>query len=96
MAKTLVQFRADEELRLKAAVICNRLGLDLQSYLRMCLARLVDDNGIPFSVRLEPGKGLDVMGKLQKQAAESGLDGMSLSEINDEITGARKQMRGTL
>lgn len=46
MANTLVQFRADENARIKAADICEKLGIDLQTYLRMCMARLIQENGI--------------------------------------------------
>ena len=46
MANTLVQFRADENARIKAASICEKLGIDLQTYLRMCMARLIQENGI--------------------------------------------------
>ena len=48
MANTLVQFRAEESSRAKAASICEKLGIDLSTYLRMCISRLVQENGIPF------------------------------------------------
>lgn len=46
MANTLVQFRTEETVRIKAISICERLGIDLQTYLRMCVSRLVQENGI--------------------------------------------------
>lgn len=47
LANTLVQFRAEETTRIKAINICERLGIDLQTYLRMCMSRLIQENGIP-------------------------------------------------
>ena len=48
MANTLVQFRTDETSRIKAMLICEQLGIDLQTYMRMCISRLISENGIPF------------------------------------------------
>ena len=92
MANNLIQFRADDELKLQAILICEKLGLDLQSYLRMCLSRLVSENGIPFSMRLddEENKGILAMRKAQKIAEERGISDMTLEEINAEIADARK------
>lgn len=55
MANTLVQFRTEESSRIKAVSICEKLGIDLQTYLRMCMSRLVQENGIPFSMKLDSG-----------------------------------------
>ena len=53
MTNTLIQFRADETMKIKSISICEKLGIDLQTYLRMCMSRLVQENGIPFSMKLE-------------------------------------------
>ncbi len=84
MASTLVQFRADEELRAEATRICNALGLDLQTYLRMAMARLVRESGIPFSTSLEdqPNRGARAMRLASRIAAEHGISDLSLDEIN--------------
>lgn len=37
MANTLIQFRADETERMEAVSILQQLGLDMPSYLRMCV-----------------------------------------------------------
>jgi DNA-damage-inducible protein J len=93
MANTLVQFRAEETTRIKAASICEKLGIDLQTYLRMCMSRLVQENGIPFSMRLDDGTqenpGLRAMKAASRIAAENGISDLSLDEINAEIAAAR-------
>ena len=94
MANTLVQFRAEETLRIKAVDICERLGFDLQTYLRMCMSRLVQENGVPFSMKLgemAENRGLSAMKAASHVAEENGIADMSLEEINAEITAAREQ-----
>ena len=93
MANTLVQFRADETSRIKAVDICERLGIDLQTYLRMCVSRLIQENGIPFSMKLDTeqeNRGINAMKSAGRIAAENGISDMTLDEINAEISAARE------
>ncbi len=93
MANSLIQFRAEETTRIKAVDICERLGIDLPTYMRMCLSRLVQENGIPFSMKLEDGRESDAMKAMKaasRIAEENGISDMSLVEINSEIAEARK------
>lgn len=93
MANTLVQFRAEETARIKAINICERLGIDLQTYLRMCMSRLIMENGIPFSMKLNnesEERGLSAMKKASRIADENGISEMTLDEINAEISAARE------
>ncbi len=94
MANTLVQFRTEETARIKAIGICERLGIDLQTYLRMCMSRLIQENGIPFSMKLNEdneSRGLAAMKAASRIAAQNGISDMSLDEINAEIAAAREQ-----
>lgn len=93
MANNIIRFRADEDLKMQAAAICEMLGMDLQTYLRMCLVRLVSENGIPFSMRLDDEKnaGIRAMHQAQRIAQKQGISDMSLDEINAEIAEARKE-----
>lgn len=93
MANSLVQFRTDDDLKLEASVICEKLGIDLPTYLRICIARLIQENGIPFSMTLNQvpeSKGLQAMKAASRIAQENGISGMTLEEINAEIAEARK------
>ena len=96
MANSLVQFRIDETTRIQAASICERLGIDLPTALRMFVSRLVQENGIPFSMKLDDDevakKALNAMKEASRIAAESGIADMSLDEINKEIEAARERM----
>ena len=96
MSSTLIQFRTDEKSKAKAVVICERLGLDLSSYLRMCISRLNQENGIPFSMNINNlppnNKGLEAMKVASMIAEENGISDMTLDEINAEIAEARKSV----
>lgn len=91
MSNTLVQFRTEESSRVQAVSICNQLGIDIATYLRMCITRLVQENGIPFSMKIEKeDPGISAMKSTSRIAKERGLTDMSLEDINAEIAETRK------
>ncbi len=95
MASSLVQFRCEESNRIKAISICERLGIDLPTYMRMALNRLIQENGVPFSMTLSekstsaPNRGLAAMKMASRIAEDNGIADMTLEEINAEIAAAR-------
>lgn len=92
MANSLVQFRTDDTSKIKAVNICEQLGIDLPTYLRMCIAKLVQENGIPFSMKVNDSqnRALNAMKAASRIAVESGISEMTLDEINAEISEARR------
>ena len=93
MSNSLIQFRAEDAAKIKAAGICEQLGIDLPTYLRMCIARLIQENGIPFSMKLDASsesKAVRAMRAASRIAEENGIAEMSLDEINAEIDQARR------
>ncbi len=92
MASTLIQFRAEDSEKLKSVRILEKLGLSLPAYLRMCMSRLNQENGIPFSMKLEEesNPGIRALQRASKIAEEHGISEMTLDEINAEIAEARK------
>ncbi len=93
MANTLVQFRTDEASRIKAMMICEQLGIDLQTYMRMCIARLISENGVPFSMKLQDvpdNKGILALREMGRISEENGNSEMTLDGINAEIANVRK------
>ena len=97
MANTLIQFRTDEASRIKATMICEQLGIDLQTYMRMCISRLISENGVPFSMKVEDlpkNKGILALREMGRISAEKGNAEMTLDEINAEIAEARKNRNG--
>lgn len=95
MTNTLIQFRAEETSHIKVGNICERLGIDLATYLRMCMVRLIQENGISFSMKLDDitkNRGVTAMKEASQIAASKGIEDMTLDEINEEIDEARKQV----
>ena len=94
MANTLVQFRLDDMQRVQATNICERLGIDLPTAMWMFIARIIQENGIPFSMKLDDDKGaeaaLSAMRRASQIATEQGIADMTLDEINAEIAAARQ------
>lgn len=72
MADTLVQFKINETSKLEAERICNNCGIDLESYLRMCIARLISNNGIPFDMVIDdkPSNGINALREMQRISEE--------------------------
>ena len=64
MATSVMQFRVDEELKAQASEVCEELGIDLPTALRMFMKRTVAENGIPFDMKLpkvqEEGSGIEM------------------------------------
>ena len=93
MANSLVQFRIDDGLRQQASDLCLKLGLDLSTYLRMSLAKLVQEQGVPFAVKLSAAPTAEeakaAMRQLSDISQANGISQMTLAEINAEIAAAR-------
>lgn len=91
MGKIYVQFQVDEIEWVEAIQILEQLGLNLPSYLRMCVARLVKEKDIPFSMKMEASgnKGINALKYASQIAEENGISDMTLEEINAEITNTR-------
>ena len=93
MASALIQFRTEDTAKIKAINICEKLGIDLPTYMRMCISRLIQENGIPFSMKLDTvpeNKGIKAMKAASVIAIENSIAEMTLDEINAEIAEARK------
>ena len=94
MASALVQFRTDEAEKIEAIQVCEKLGMSLPSYLRMCMSRLIKEQGVPFSMKLTPvdNPGIAAMKRASQIAAERGISDMTLDEINAEIAATRNEL----
>ena len=94
----IVQLRIDDELKLQAVSVYEKLGIDLSSAIRMFLKRSVMVNGIPFSMVLDeqtynPEAATNAMKRMNDSAKMKGTSEMTLDEINAEIAAYRKDRR---
>lgn len=99
MATSVMQVRVDDELKIQAGAICEELGIDLPTAIRMFMKRVVLQKGIPFSMTLPKKpyngyKGVLAMRQLSEEAARNGTAEMTLEEINEEIAAARRERAG--
>ena len=93
----LIQFRIDRDLKIDAEDICNQLGIDLSTVLRMCLKQMVAQKGIPFSVHLsnhsysDSAKDINYLkSKDIEDNCEKGF-GIDIRGINEEVDSIRKE-----
>jgi len=94
--QTLIQFRADKQLKNEVAEIYESLGMDLSTAFRMFMVRSKAVNGLPFPAVLSENtvsnaQALSNFSELRKQA--SNVPEMTLDEINAEISAARKDRK---
>ena len=93
MAQTAMTIRMDNELKVQFDALCNEFGMSTNTAFNIFARAVVRGRRIPFII--EASEKEDVPGKaafdqLRRYAAENGLAGMSLDEINKEITLARE------
>ena len=93
----LIQFRIDRDLKIDAEYICNQLGIDLSTVLRMCLKQMVIQKGIPFSVHLSNHSYSDsekhinyLKSKDIEDNCEKGFE-IDIRGINEEVDSIRKE-----
>ncbi len=95
MASTLIQFRADDTEKIEATKICDGIGINLQTYFKICLSRLIAEKGIPFSMKLadvdDSDRALRALKRASRIAEGNGIADMSLEEINAEIAAVRNK-----
>ena len=91
----VIQVRIDEELKNQATKVYDQLGLDLSSAVRIFLKKSVAVNGIPFEMRNESStdRAMSAVNNMRVAAGQNGLSDMSLDEINEIISKARKERK---
>lgn len=96
MATSVIQFQVDDELKEQATAVCENLGIDLPTALRMFMKRTVLINGIPFNMTLpkqdyKGERAVRALRELSDAAKKNGTADMTLEEINTEIAAARAE-----
>ncbi|MBQ8995717.1 MAG: type II toxin-antitoxin system RelB/DinJ family antitoxin [Oscillospiraceae bacterium] len=83
MSRSLIQFTIEGTEKLRAVQILGRLGLSLPAYLRMCVSRLNQENGIPFNMKIEEESNPSIcaLQKASRIAEEYGIADMTLEEV---------------
>lgn len=96
MSTSVMQFRVDDELKRQATEVCENLGIDLPTALRIFMKRTVIANDIPFNMTLpkrdyKSNRAVRAMCEASEAAKKNGTADMTLEEINAEIVAARAE-----
>lgn len=97
MANSIIQLRVDKKLKDDAISIYEKLGMDLSTAIRIFLTRSVEEQGIPFEMKLkserkQAWKALAAVEKIQNESEVKGINRLSFDEIEAEINASRKGM----
>lgn len=94
MAQTTMTFRVDDTLKKNFDELCDEFGLTSTAALTVFMKAVVRERRIPFDIRTVSEcetrrKALEAFERMREDAAQSGLQGMSLDEINSIIREVR-------
>ena len=90
MAQTAMTIRMDQDLKVQFDALCNEFGMSTNTAINIFARAVVRKRRIPFVIEAPAkedvvSKGRAAFDELRRIAAENGLTGMSLEEINEEI-----------
>ncbi|MBR3577978.1 MAG: type II toxin-antitoxin system RelB/DinJ family antitoxin [Bacteroidales bacterium] len=94
MSQTTMSIRVDSNLKQRFDVLCDEFGISNTSALTLFIKAVVRERRIPFEIRavsIEDSRkqALLAFDILRAEAAESGVQGLSLDEINAIINEVR-------
>ena len=94
MAQIAFTVRTDEEIKKKVDSLCEDFGMSMNTLLNVFLRTVARKRKIPFEIESDKDEvlenGRNAFLAMRKIAAENGLSGMPLDEINEEINRARE------
>jgi addiction module RelB/DinJ family antitoxin len=101
MAQATYSIRMDEVLKKQFDTLCNDFGMTATTAFNIFARTVVREKRIPFEITASSDSGLSEIEairaqgmqsflSLRQQAKESGLQGMTLDEINEEIRKTRE------
>ena len=95
MAQTAMTIRMDADLKVKFDALCDEFGMSTNTAFNIFARSVVRNRRIPFTIEAPMKddameKGKLAFDELRRIAADNGLAGMSLEEINEEIRKVRE------
>ena len=95
MAQTTFSVRMDENLKRQFDSLCQEFGMNTSTAINVFARAVVRQRRIPFEIASAPEEitrdgALQAFRALRAQAAENGVSGLPLTEINREIDLARE------
>lgn len=98
MSQTTISIRVDQSLKKKFDSMCEAFGLSATAAFNIFMKAVVREKRIPFEIKaddeaLTRKRGLDAFEAMRKSLSDTGVDEMTLCEINEEIKSARNERR---
>ena len=95
MRQTATTIRMDADLKVEFDKLCEEFGMSANTAFNIYAKTVVRQRKIPFEIEATPiddvmERGRQAFYDMRRIAAENGLAGMSLEEINEEIRLARE------
>ena len=95
MGQTAMTIRMDSDLKMQFDKLCDEFGMSTNTAFNIFARTVVRSRRIPFIIEAPVRdevvlKGQAAFDELRRIAAQNGLSGMSLDEINEEIRLARE------
>lgn len=95
MAQTAMTIRMDSDLKAQFDALCNEFGMSTNTAFNIFARTVVRKRRIPFPIEAPAkddvvNRGKAAFDEMRRIAAENGLSGMTLDEINEEIRLARE------
>ena len=87
MPTSTFSVRMDEKLKTELDELCAQFGMNTSTAINLFARAVVRERRIPFEITAGPSDaGVRAFRSLRRQAKANGVQGMSLDEINAEIT----------
>ena len=98
MAQATFSVRMDDVLKDQFEALCSKFGMNMTTAINVFARAVVRERKIPFEITSpEPvitrEKAMQTFMELREQAAVNFPNGMSLDEINEEISKCRKERK---
>ena len=96
--QSLIQFRVDQNLKVDAEDICEQLGIELTTVLRMCLKQLIIQKIINRMICAGLNDEKEIQSSCNAQSVDledkfkKGFD-IDINKINEEVNFVRKENR---
>ena len=94
MAQATFSVRMDEDLKRQFDALCEEFGMNTTTAFNIFARAVVRERRIPFEIiapqkKLTRSDGMQAFWNLRSEAKQSGIQDLSLDEINEEIRQAR-------
>ena len=94
MSQAIFSVRMDEKLKTEFETLCNTFGMNMSTAINVFARAVVKERKIPFEISAEYDsttlEALNAFYAIRKRAQENGLSSMTMEEIDEEISRARK------